>query len=416
MNLTKEQEAIVNSPINGVLVVKGAAGSGKTLVGLHRADFLAMSNNDFNLFQSDENFKVNEQIIFLSYERKMVNYLKNSMKELKGGNYYYNNTSLTFSTIDKLIYSLFYKNNSYNFKYKLYFNINDSIFKKIYEDLSPLSLSEYSYAFLKDEISWIAYRNSGFNREDYLNSTRKNPSTHKLIPPADKDTIFSLLVEYRKKLKEIGCIYIPDLYRYALKYFDKCIDKKEIDFTHIIVDEAQDLSEIKLEFIKKIYDSSTFKKKTITFLYDTAQTIFPNSYLGAGNSFRSLGFEIRGKTHILSKSYRTTSDIHKCAYELIKDIDIDEEGNKNKISFLNDTGIKPIFCDFNNEEEENNFIVEIIRLFKKNFKYKNKDFFVLSLKFPELLPKSYNKEDNIIFSSNENFNDDEVKCLAFKRV
>lgn len=85
MNLTKEQEAIVNSPINGVLVVKGAAGSGKTLVGLHRADFLAMSNNDFNLFQSDENFKVNEQIIFLSYERKMVNYLKNSMKELKGG-------------------------------------------------------------------------------------------------------------------------------------------------------------------------------------------------------------------------------------------------------------------------------------------------------------------------------------------
>lgn len=409
MVLTEQQSNIATSTVKGVLVVKGAAGSGKTLVALHRADYLAKQDNNLSLFNTTP-----KKIIFLTYTNSMIHFLEKKMKEVNREPY--NNTIIEFSTVDKLMYQFFKCSQYADYKGRNDFYPNKMIFKKLYDKLPEKFRSAYSQEFLLDEISWINYRGYHFNREKYIDSSRKKEEGKGKIPDDEKNIIYDLMREYKLKRKAVQEIEAPDKYKIVIKEFDMILEKFNPNYSHIIIDESQDFPEIKLEFLKKLYEKSSFPNKTITFLYDTAQTIFENSYLGSGNSFLSLGIETRGRTKSLTQSYRTTADIHRCAYELVKDFDYDDDGQKNEINFLNDTGIKPIFTQCNSLDEEDIFISETIELFVEKFGYKYDDFYILTLKRPGdnhlILEKHYKGE----ISYSNDFEENKIKAMAFNGV
>jgi len=56
-------------------------------------------------------------------------------------------------------------------------------------------------------------------------------------------------------------------------------------YNHIIVDETQDLTRVQLEFIKLLYQPRA--NSSITFIVDTAQSIYPHSWLVKGRNFTS---------------------------------------------------------------------------------------------------------------------------------
>ena len=102
-------------------------------------------------------------------------------------------------------------------------------------------------------------------------------------------------------------------------------------FTHIIVDEAQDLGVPELKMIAAIAPDDP---QSLFFAGDLGQRIFqePFSWLG-------LGIDIRGRSHTLKVNYRTSHQIRQAADKLLPDIvrDVDgvEEDRRGTVSIFN---------------------------------------------------------------------------------
>jgi hypothetical protein len=66
---------------------------------------------------------------------------------------------------------------------------------------------------------------------------------------------------------------------------------------------------------------------SLLFIADTAQSIYSHSWLTKGRSFASIGFDMTGKSNILAKNYRTTTQIAQASYSLIEN-DLEIVGTK----------------------------------------------------------------------------------------
>ena len=54
------------------------------------------------------------------------------------------------------------------------------------------------------------------------------------------------------------------------------------------------------------------------FLYDGAQSIYDQAWIGKKRTFKSASFDLSGKVRTLTKNFRTTTQISKAAYSLFK--------------------------------------------------------------------------------------------------
>jgi len=190
-------------------------------------------------------------------------------------------------------------------------------------------------------------------------------------------------------------------------------------YKHIIVDEAQDLSKVQLDFIDCLREKR--EDSSILFLTDVAQSIYPQAWLVKGRSFSSIGLDMKGRSFILSKNYRTTTEIAEAAYSLLsRDQNITEDKNFVKPSLLEKRGEYPVYRHFNNQAEEINYLARLIKMLNK--KYFLRDIAVVSRinKNLELIRDGLLKAgiDAALFNANDDifFDEDKVKLLTMHSV
>ncbi len=155
---------------------------------------------------------------------------------------------------------------------------------------------------------------------------------------------------------------------------------------------------------------------------DAAQSIYPQAWLGKGNSFKSVGIDMSGKGAKLTKNYRTTTEISKSAYSLLsKEIDIVEDDNFVRPSLLDRHGDFPIYRNFSNAQMQNMYVVKQIKQLTKEG-YKLSDIAVVSKinKNLEIINKILheNKIDTFLCSGNTivDFQLDKVKLLTMHSI
>jgi superfamily I DNA/RNA helicase len=137
-------------------------------------------------------------------------------------------------------------------------------------------------------------------------------------------------------------------------------------FTHIIIDESQDLTKTQLEFIKCIYKDK--KYSSLLFVADNTQSIYSHSWLGKGRPYTTLGYDMSGKSRKLSKNYRTTTQISEAAYSLIdKDESIKNNIDYVKPSLIDRHGHAPIYRHFKDRKEHEDFISNEISILKNDY-------------------------------------------------
>jgi hypothetical protein len=121
-------------------------------------------------------------------------------------------------------------------------------------------------------------------------------------------------------------------------------------FDFIVVDEAQDLSVSQLRFMAAAGGS---RPNALFFAGDLGQRIFQPPF-----SWKSLGVDIRGRSRTLNINYRTSHQIRSHADRLlapsIADVDGNVEGRKGTVSVFN--GLPPNIFVAGTEEEEQSFV------------------------------------------------------------
>jgi DNA helicase-2/ATP-dependent DNA helicase PcrA len=367
MHLNLEQKRLITATPSGATLVRGVAGSGKTTVAVHRAGYLL---NNYCLGESD-------RVLLVTYNKTLVKYLRHLYEKVNVEEGAYVNlfgpsqSQVDITTIDSIFYryycSLFpksqrreqlYGNN--NKKYQVIRNCIAELAKK-FEDTNILDPKNAS--FLLDEIDWIRscnymelseYQNvdrlgrQSFTQSEGPQRLRKNSRT--------RHAIFELMLAYDARLEEEGLI---DPKTRDILVLKKAQERPEPKYTHIIVDESQDLTRVQLEFLKLLYKPGDYS--SLFFVADTAQSIYPHSWLVRGRSFTSLGLDLTGRGNVLSKNYRTTTQIAQAAYSLIEEnTEIVEDEYYVEPALLDKQGQYPVYTHFTSEQEEAEYVAREI--------------------------------------------------------
>lgn len=126
-------------------------------------------------------------------------------------------------------------------------------------------------------------------------------------------------------------------------------------FHHVVVDEAQDINVPQLRFLAALAGD---RPDGLFFAGDSGQRIFQTPF-----SWKSLGVDVRGRSHTLRINYRTSHQIRRQADRLldpeIADVDGNVEDRRNAVSVFN--GPDPEIRLFDTEADEVASIGEWIR-------------------------------------------------------
>jgi hypothetical protein len=127
-------------------------------------------------------------------------------------------------------------------------------------------------------------------------------------------------------------------------------------FDAVIVDEVQDLGPQELLLLAALAGDGP---NHLTVVGDGAQRIYPGGF-----SLKALGIDVRGRSHILKINYRTTEQIRTFADRLVEDSD-DLDGGRDErrgtVSLLR--GPHPVLQGFLSRAQQSEFVAERIRSF-----------------------------------------------------
>lgn len=366
MNLNIEQKRLITATPSGAMLVRGVAGSGKTTVAVQRAGFLL---NNYCLDESD-------RVLLVTFNNTLVKYLRYLYNKVNDEAEGYvslfapSKSQVDIMTIDSLFYRCYcdYFDQSQRFqllydnhkKYQVLRNCIAELQKK-FPDVNVLDLKHA--IFLLDELDWIRSCNymelSEYQSADRLGrqSLKQTEGPQRLRKNSEtRQAIYELLRAFDARLEEEGFI---DSKARDLAVLKKAQEQPEPVYSHIIVDESQDLTRVQLEFLKALYKPGDYS--SLLFVADTAQSIYPHSWLVRGRSFTSIGLDLTGKGNVLSKNYRTTTQIARSAYSLIaENSEIVEDEYYVEPVLLDKQGQYPVYKHFSSEKNEAEFVAREI--------------------------------------------------------
>ncbi len=246
MNLTDNQNQIIESDLGQIYLIEGYTGVGKTTVLLKKYEQLfkkhKISNNDVIFIVSDElkKYIISQKYLLLSSKSNVL--------------YIYTINELIYKYLSKIELPLFQNTIDKNEKKKILEDIilyNDDI--KDYDDLN--------IDFIMDEINFIqaniclkdeAEINITLNKElkQYLITPRRSP--HKgLLSFKEKEAIWSVYQEFINKVLHKDIFDEETFYQSFLRLLFHQSESNElgIQFGHIFIDDIQDFSKVQLDVL-----------------------------------------------------------------------------------------------------------------------------------------------------------------------
>lgn len=349
MELTVDQIRIVNSKMNGHCLIKGVAGSGKTTVALCKIAKLLEE-------MPDEGRKV----LMVTFNKTLIHYMRWLSES------YHMDISpqkVDIRTIDSIVFQYANGNGRKLATTAQQREIMQWAIQEIKEQFGDETVvTENNRDFLMEEVDWIKSCHY-IDREEYLSVDRTgrfSAGENKMRlqkHSEDRNAIFSLYEKYESELERRR---LTDFKTNALYVYQQIQDGKIIPerYRYIIVDESQDLTRVQLEIIRGLYQE---EGGSIFFIADVAQSIYSHSWLSK-QSFKSVGFDMSGKSNILSKNFRTTKQIAMAAYTLLNhDSDLKKNIEYVEPVAIERNGRKPKYVSFSTESDEFDFVTGEIK-------------------------------------------------------
>lgn len=298
ISLTGEQKRILALPLENPIQIKGVAGSGKTTVAIFRAKHLVASADDF--------FRDTHVCIF-SFTKSLIKYVRSIL-----GTDGQISTSMTITNFHKWAYA-FLNERGYWSNHSVASNQSiDSILSTGLEKLRPQhhnrAILSKPLEFYREEFAWLKGRRI-FKKQEYLDAKRTGRGTMDRVTAQDKELLWSLYCDYCNALQEKNEVDFDDFALLVLAYIEK--ESGFVPpFSHIVIDEAQDLTAVQLLCITKLVNPVT---NSLSIIADAAQRIYKSGF-----AWSDVGINVRGgRTVELKRNYRNTRQIAEAALSLL---------------------------------------------------------------------------------------------------
>lgn len=158
-----------------------------------------------------------------------------------------------------------------------------------------------------------------------------------------REELWTIFADLRGQIRAKALMTSADLFTAVMQHFDA---RDEKPYSHVVVDEAQDLGIAELRFLKAIVPD---RPDALFFAGDIGQRIFQQPF-----SWKGLGIDVRGRSFTLKVNYRTSHQIRRMADGLlpdnVRDVDGEEDQRKGTVSVFD--GVEPIVVIAPTVEEE----------------------------------------------------------------
>jgi mRNA-degrading endonuclease RelE of RelBE toxin-antitoxin system len=327
--LHPEQRSIAEKSFNGPARVSGSAGTGKTIVALHRAVFLAKANPD-------------SRVLLTTYSEPLANMLKSRLRRLIGSE------PRLGERIDVHAINSIGQRMHERFCGKYEMIEDTAVHKKLHELSIDIAKDKFSQRFLRSEWAEIIDSWNILSWDQYRDFPRLGRKTR--LPESQRQELWTLFSKLRAQID--GKTTLAGLFH---KTIDAINQSGKSIFDHIVVDESQDLSPFHIQFLGSLTKS---KINSLFFAGDLGQRIFQQPF-----SWKSLGVDIRGRSATLRVNYRTSHQIRQQSDQLlprkVSDYDGNSEDRTGTVSVFN--GPKPVIREFKTHAEESSFIADWVK-------------------------------------------------------
>ncbi len=325
------QRELVERDFNGPARVAGSAGTGKTIVALHRAVHLARHNRD-------------SRILLTTFSDTLSNALRAKLRRLlhhepRLGE---NIEVYSINAIGRRLYELQF--GAANIA------LDELLRAMLSEAAKEIGGHKFSQHFLWTEWSEVVDAWQLDTWEAYRDVRRLGRKTR--LPEPQRAVLRSIFDRVRSRLQTDGSITYAGMFR---RLAEQLANGKRAPFDFAVVDEAQDVSVAQLRFLAAL---GTGKANSLFFAGDLGQRIFQLPF-----SWKALGVDIRGRSRTLHINYRTSHQIRTQADRLLgpelSDVDGITEERLGTISVFN--GPAPEIRVLKSPDEESQTVGEWLR-------------------------------------------------------
>jgi UvrD-like helicase C-terminal domain/AAA domain len=293
------QRGVVERTYNAPARTSGSAGTGKTIVALHRAARLAQQVPD-------------GKVLLTTFSVPLANALSRKLAVLLGDDSpaLRRVTIAPYRTVADELFQL-------TFGRRAVVASDEQVEDAVTKAAEAVGAKGFTLRFLISEWRHVVDAWQIGDVEAYAKVPRLGRKNR--MSAGQRERLWPVFAAVRASVAKRGLATWPEIYgRTAAHYAARAVKP----FTHIVVDESQDLGVAELRFLAAIAPSTP---DALFFAGDLGQRIFQQPF-----SWSALGVDVRGRSSTLTVNYRTSHQIRRAADRLLPNAVRDVDGNADE--------------------------------------------------------------------------------------
>ncbi len=292
------QRKLVQVNFNGPARVLGGAGTGKTVVAMHRAKFLASQCAE------------SERLLFTTFTKSLIHDIKSNLQKICS---YDEIKRIEVVHLDAWCANFL---RSRNFKNQIAYGEDHPLRSKLWKQaLHVAETTEFSTDFLRDEWHKVIQYHDVTDFAAYAALPR--PGRQGRLSRIQRKAIWPVFQEYRTLLDENQLWEPADMFRAARSILTA--EKMDAGFKHIIVDEIQDFHPQAFRLLRAMMPAERYPKNDLFLVGDGHQNIYGHHII-----LGQLGIDIRGRARRLKLNYRTPEETRRWAVSILHNQDTND--------------------------------------------------------------------------------------------
>lgn len=335
--LHPSQRKLVEGDASGPVRVLGGAGTGKTVVAMHRTKWLAQK-----IFSGS-----NDRLLFTTFTKNLAADIGENLRKICPVDIL---KRIEVINLDAWVMNFLKKN---GYEYSIAFNEDTG---KLWDKAINVADSELplTKAFYKDEWLNVIQTHGIGTKEEYLSAKRIGRGTR--LARKDKARIWLVFEEYRSLLNQSNLKEMIDASRDARIILEQ--KGNILPYKAIIVDEAQDMAAEAYKLLRTMVPEG---RNDLFVVGDAHQRIYNRKVV-----LSRCGIDIKGRGKRLKINYRTTEETRKWAVRLLEGTPIDDldgglDSQTGYKSLMH--GAPPEIILFKSFKEETAYLTEHLRQF-----------------------------------------------------
>jgi superfamily I DNA/RNA helicase len=298
--LHPDQLRLVSSSWNGPARVRGPAGTGKTVVGLHRAAYLAERSM--------------KPVLFVTFVRTLPIVLAGLCERMAPAA----RANIHFTGLHRLAIDLVERAGA---RLTIDGTRADTAFARAWARVgrgSVLTRLDERWAHWREEIDHVIKGRGLTDFHEYADLARLGRRTPMRVE--HREAMWQLYVEYERHLDEAGAHDFND----ALIMARDLVRAGDVtpEYGSVVVDEVQDLNPVGLELLHAIAGDGADQ---LLLVGDGQQAVYPGGF-----TLSEAGISVVGRAAVLRANYRNTAEVLEVAARVVADDAFDDlEGESN---------------------------------------------------------------------------------------